>query len=212
MLTNIWKVKNSSKIHCNARFTCSVLEGNFGSITARQSIVPTKLPHWWRDHGVQAKPSRTPLPWHVWCKQQHWANAREYGEGEFWRTLAPRSPSREAWRIQGMIANPTKRDLLGLCMKNYWPIAMLPCETLTTLTEFLVLTLLTLGGKRLGQNLNAFGKMFNSWLTMLLRITIIKSTELFPMSIQIVQCLPMLYNKKQQQSRSVMPMSERGVR
>jgi hypothetical protein len=37
MLTNIRKAKNPSKIHCNAGSTCSVLEGNFGSITVKHS-------------------------------------------------------------------------------------------------------------------------------------------------------------------------------
>ncbi len=37
MLTNIRKAKNPSKIHCNARSTCSVLEGNFGSIMVKHS-------------------------------------------------------------------------------------------------------------------------------------------------------------------------------
>ncbi len=37
MLTNIRKAKNPSKIHSNAGSTCSVLEGNFGSITVRHS-------------------------------------------------------------------------------------------------------------------------------------------------------------------------------
>jgi len=37
MLTNIRKVKNPSKIHCNAGSTCSVLEGNFGSLTVKHS-------------------------------------------------------------------------------------------------------------------------------------------------------------------------------
>ena len=35
MLTNIRKAKIPSKIHCNARSTCSMLEGNFGSITVK---------------------------------------------------------------------------------------------------------------------------------------------------------------------------------
>ncbi len=37
MLTNIRKVKNPSKIHCNAGSTCSVLEGNFKSSTVKHS-------------------------------------------------------------------------------------------------------------------------------------------------------------------------------
>jgi hypothetical protein len=37
MLTNVRKEKNPSKIHCNAGSTCSVLEGNFGSITVKHS-------------------------------------------------------------------------------------------------------------------------------------------------------------------------------
>jgi len=37
LLTNIRKAKNPSKIHCNARSTCSVLEGNFGSLTVKHS-------------------------------------------------------------------------------------------------------------------------------------------------------------------------------
>jgi len=37
MLTNIRKAKNPSKIHCNAGSTCSVLEGNFGSLTVKHS-------------------------------------------------------------------------------------------------------------------------------------------------------------------------------
>ena len=37
MLTNIRKATNPSKIHCNARSTCSVLERNFGSLTVKQS-------------------------------------------------------------------------------------------------------------------------------------------------------------------------------
>ncbi len=37
MLTNIRKAKNPSKMHCNAGSTCSVLEGNFGSLTVKHS-------------------------------------------------------------------------------------------------------------------------------------------------------------------------------
>jgi hypothetical protein len=37
MFTNIRKAKNPSKIHCNAGSTCSVLEGNFGSLTVKHS-------------------------------------------------------------------------------------------------------------------------------------------------------------------------------
>jgi hypothetical protein len=37
VLTNIRKAKNPSKIHCNAGSTCSVLEGNLGSITVKHS-------------------------------------------------------------------------------------------------------------------------------------------------------------------------------
>ena len=37
MLTNIRKAKNSSKIHCKAASTCSMLEGNFGSIMVKHS-------------------------------------------------------------------------------------------------------------------------------------------------------------------------------
>ena len=37
MLTNIRKAKNPSKIHCNVGSTCSVLEGNFGSIKVKDS-------------------------------------------------------------------------------------------------------------------------------------------------------------------------------
>jgi len=37
VLTNIRKAKNPSKIHCNAGSTCSVLEGNFGSLTVKHS-------------------------------------------------------------------------------------------------------------------------------------------------------------------------------
>ena len=37
MLTNIRKAKIPAKIHCNAGSTCSVLEGNFGSITVKHS-------------------------------------------------------------------------------------------------------------------------------------------------------------------------------
>ena len=35
MLTNIRRAKNPPKIHCNAGSTCSVLEGDFGSITVQ---------------------------------------------------------------------------------------------------------------------------------------------------------------------------------
>ena len=37
MLTNIRRAKSPSKIHCNAGSTCSMLEGNFGSITVKHS-------------------------------------------------------------------------------------------------------------------------------------------------------------------------------
>jgi hypothetical protein len=37
MLTNIRKAKIPSKIHCNAGSTCSVLKGNFESITVKHS-------------------------------------------------------------------------------------------------------------------------------------------------------------------------------
>jgi hypothetical protein len=37
MLTNFRKMKNPSKIHCNAGSACSVLEGNFGSIMVTHS-------------------------------------------------------------------------------------------------------------------------------------------------------------------------------
>jgi hypothetical protein len=39
-----------------------------------------------------------------------------------------------------MMQTPPKGSFLGWCVNNYWPIAMLPCKTLTTLTEFLVLS------------------------------------------------------------------------
>ena len=44
MLTNIRKAKNPSKIHCNAGSTCSVLEGNFGSITVKHMMIIITLP------------------------------------------------------------------------------------------------------------------------------------------------------------------------
>jgi len=37
MLTNIRKAKNLSKIYCNAGSTCSLLEGNFGSIMVKHN-------------------------------------------------------------------------------------------------------------------------------------------------------------------------------
>ena len=37
MLANIRKAKNPPKIHCNAGFTCSVLEGNFRSIMVKHN-------------------------------------------------------------------------------------------------------------------------------------------------------------------------------
>jgi hypothetical protein len=37
MLTNIRIAKSPSKIRCNGRSTCSMLEGNFGSITVKHS-------------------------------------------------------------------------------------------------------------------------------------------------------------------------------
>jgi len=82
MLANIRKAKNPSKIHCNAGSTCSVLEGNFGSLTVKHSpylaqrskaTSPSDIrqrrswrsipsAHQPRDRGVQAKCPRTPLP------------------------------------------------------------------------------------------------------------------------------------------------------
>jgi len=64
--------------------------------------------------------------------------------------------AKEARRIQGMIANPTEKEFAGMVCEQLLTNCPVTVRDIDNATEFLVLTSLTLGGKRLGQNRNAF--------------------------------------------------------
>jgi hypothetical protein len=68
--------------------------------------------------------------------------------------------AKEARRLQGMIGNPTKKELAGMVRENLLPIAQSLCKMSTTLTGFFVLNLLTLGERQPGKNWSALG-----WIT-----------------------------------------------
>ena len=134
MLTNIRKAKNPSKIHCNAGSTCNVLEGNFGSITVKNSsyrianvlsLNKAKQRHWvmydskdWggvfqvhiNDGIVEFKLSARGLHYHDVSDAESNIElmlvntVRENFEGYSCHKV---KKAREAQRIQGMIVNPT---------------------------------------------------------------------------------------------------------
>ena len=68
--------------------------------------------------------------------------------------------AKEARRLQGMIGNPTKKELEGMVREKLLPIAQSLCKTSTMLTGFLVLILLTLGERQPGKNRSTLG-----WIT-----------------------------------------------
>ena len=148
MLTNIRKTKNPSKIHCNAGSTCSMLEGNFGSITAKHSPYGTvnvlslnrakqrhRVMYDNEDRGgvfqvhtnggiIGFKPSPRGLHYHDMSdansnlKLMLVNTVRENFEGHL---RHEGQKAREAWRIQGqgMMRTPPKGSLLGWCVNNY---------------------------------------------------------------------------------------------
>jgi len=141
MLTNIRKAENPSKIHCNAGSTCSVLEGNFGSIMVKHSpygIVNVlslngakqrhRVTYNSEDRGgvfqvhtnegiVEFKPSAQGLHYHDVSDASSNIElmlvntVRENFEGYSHHKV---KKAKEARCIQGMIANPTKREFAGM--------------------------------------------------------------------------------------------------
>ena len=141
MLTNIRKAKNPSKIHCNAGSTCSVLEGNFGSITVKQSPYGIanvlalnrakqrhRVTYDSEDRGgvfqvhtnegiVEFKPSARGLHYHDVSDASSNIElmlvntVRENFEGYSRHKV---EKANEARRIQGMIADPTEREFAGM--------------------------------------------------------------------------------------------------
>jgi len=70
--------------------------------------------------------------------------------------------AQEAIRLQGMIRNPTEKELAGMVHEKLLPIAQSLCKMSTMLTGFLVLFSLTLGERRSGKKRGAFvGYPFN---------------------------------------------------
>jgi hypothetical protein len=65
--------------------------------------------------------------------------------------------AQEARRLQGMIGNPTKQEFVGMVHEKLLPISLSLCKMSTTLTIFLVRTLLTSGARQLGQNQSTLG-------------------------------------------------------
>jgi len=146
MLTDIRKAKIPSKIHCNARSTCSVLEGNFGSITVKHSPYGIanvlllngaqqrhRVMYDSKDRGgvfqvhtnegiVEFKPSARGLHYHDVSNASSNIElmlvntVRENFEGYSRHEV---EKAKEARRIQGMIANPPKGSSLGWCVNNY---------------------------------------------------------------------------------------------
>ncbi len=141
LLKNIIKAASTVTIHCNARSTSTNLEGDLGSVTVKHnphsianvvSLHETKQRHrktydsWDRggvfqvhtDGGiVEFKPSSRGLHYHNVsdhsCKVELMLvnTVRENFEGY---TRHDVERAREARRIQGMIANPTKREFAGM--------------------------------------------------------------------------------------------------
>jgi hypothetical protein len=141
MLTNIRKAKNPSKIHCNAGSTCSVLEGNFGSITVKHSPYGIanvlllngakkihRVTYDSEDCGgvfqvhtkggiVEFKPSARGLHYHDVSNANRNIElmlvntVRENFEGYSRHEI---EGSKEVRHIQGIIANPTEREFAGM--------------------------------------------------------------------------------------------------
>jgi len=141
MLTNIRKAKIPSKIHCNAGSTCSVLEGNFGSITVKHSPYGIanvlslngakqrhRVTYDSKDRGgvfqvhtnegiVESKPMARGLHYHDVSDASSNIElmlvntVRENFEGYSRHEV---KKAKEARRIQGMIANPTEREFTGM--------------------------------------------------------------------------------------------------
>ena len=141
MLTNIRKAKIPLKIHCNVGSTCSVLEGNFGSITAKHSPYGIanvlllngakqchRVMYGSKDCGgvfqvhtnegiVEFKPSAQGL--HYYDVSDASSNielilvntVRENFEGYSCHKV---EKAKEAQCIQGMIVNPTEREFAGM--------------------------------------------------------------------------------------------------
>ncbi len=148
MLTNIRRANSPSKIHCNAGSTCSVLEGNFGSITVKHSPYGIanvlslnkekqchRVTYDSEDHDgvfqvhtnkgiVEFKPSGRGLHYHDVSDASSNIElmlvntTRENFEGFMCHKV---EKAREARRIQGMIANPTRLVvILAGAVCNVW--------------------------------------------------------------------------------------------
>jgi len=145
MLTNIRKAKIPSKIHCNAGSTCSMLEGNFGSITVKHSPYGIanvlllngakqrhRVTYDSKDCGgvfqvhtnegiMEFKPSAQGLHYHDVSDASSNIElmlvntVRENFEGYSRHEV---EKAKEAQRIQGMIANPTEREFAGMVCKQ----------------------------------------------------------------------------------------------
>jgi hypothetical protein len=77
--------------------------------------------------------------------------------------------AKEARRLQGMIGNPTEKELEGMVREKLLPIAQSLCKTSTMLTGFLVLILLTLGERQplltLGERQPGKNRSTLGWIT-----------------------------------------------
>ncbi len=119
-------------MHCNVESTSTKLEGNLGSITVKHnphSIANVLLLH-------EAK-QRHQVTYNSWDQDGVFQVHTEDGIVEFmpsscglhshevsdpssnmevmlFNTVREIERAREAWRIQGMIANPTKREIAGM--------------------------------------------------------------------------------------------------
>jgi len=141
MLTNIRKAKIPRKIHCNAGSTCSVLERNFGSSTVKHSpygisnvllLNGAKQRHRVTHNSedcrgvfqvhtnkgiVEFKPSAQGLHYHDVSDASSNIElmlvntVRENFEGYSHHEV---EKAKEARCIQGMIANPTKKEFAGM--------------------------------------------------------------------------------------------------
>jgi hypothetical protein len=141
MLTNIRNAKIPSKIHCNTGSTCSVLEGNFGSITVKHS--PYGIANVFSLNGAKQRHRVTYdsedcggvfqvltnegiMEFKPIARGLHYYNVsdassnielmlvntvRENFEGYSRHEV---KKAKEAQRIQDMIANPTEREFAGM--------------------------------------------------------------------------------------------------
>ena len=148
MLTNIRRAKSPSKIHYNAGSTCNMLEGNFGCITVKHSpygIANVLLLNKAKQHhrvtydskdcgGVfQVHTDKGIVEFKLssqWIQYHDVSNASSNIElmlvntvrENFERYMRHRvEKAREAQRIQGMIANPTRLVvILAGAVCNVW--------------------------------------------------------------------------------------------